>query len=307
MQRRLALITGPATLALCLAWTGVAAAEHWSSFGRWQTATNVLAVNTGSAEGCPIETPDGLSLVFASTRSGSTNDIWAADRADLASPWGEPRKLEAPISLDGPGDFCPSPAYGRSLFFVSTRSTCGGAASAGDIFLSRQSPAGGWSEPLHLACAPEGPNTVGAEFSPSLVETWYGTFLFYSTNGPAGDQDIFVSRMRGDGNFGPGRVVETLSSPQDDMMPNVRERDQGGFEVVFNSNRPSPECTAAESCSTQDVFASVAWFVWGPWARPVNLGAAVNTAGAEQRATLSRDGKRLLFGRSGDIYMSERR
>ncbi len=29
-------------------------------------------------------------------------------------------------------------------------------------------------------------------------------------------------------------------------------------------------------------------------------------AGAEQRATLSRDGKRLYFGRNGDIYVSER-
>jgi hypothetical protein len=34
-----------------------------------------------------------------------------------------------------------------------------------------------------------------------------------------------VSRLRDDGTFGPGRVVETLRSPQDDMMPNVRERD----------------------------------------------------------------------------------
>ena len=311
MGRQFTLISGSAALAVWLAGMGVAAADSRPSSGGWQTPSAVLPVNSTFAEGCPIETPDGLSLLFASTRSGlGSNDIWASDRASLASPWGEPRKLEAPINLEGPADFCPSPAYGRSLFFVSTRvsaDTCGGAPTAGDIFFSRQSPAGGWSEPVHLACAPDGPNTPGAEFSPSLIETWYGTFLFYSTNGPAGDQDIFVSRMRGDGTLGPGRVVESLSSPQEDMMPNVRERDQGGFEVVFNSNRPSAECTAIGSCNTQDVFTSVAWFVPGPWATPVNLGAAVNTAGAEQRATLSRDGKRLLFGRSGDIFLSERR
>lgn len=313
MQRQFTLITGAATLALWLAGTEVAAAGHWPSFGRWQTATNVTAVNDPNfPEGCPIETPDGLSLLFASTRSGGANDIWASDRASLASPWGEPRKLEEPISLPGAvADFCPSPAYGRSLFFVSSRpaSNCGGPSSAaGDIYLSRQSPAGGWSEPVHLACAKDGgPNTPGAEFSPSLVETWYGTFLFFSSPGAAGDQDIFVSRMRPNGTFGPGRVVETLSTPHEDMMPNVRERDEGGFEIVFNSNRPSPQCTAIESCNTQDVFASVAWFIPGPWAKPVNLGAAVNTAGAEQRATLSRDGKRLSFGRSGEIFMSERR
>jgi hypothetical protein len=271
----------------------------------------VAAVNTAFAEGCPIETPDGLSLVYASTRSGlGNNDIWATDRTDLAAPWQAPRKLDAPISLDVGNDFCPMP-FGRSLLFVSDRpadGTCGPApGGAGDIYLSRQSPTGGWSEPVHLACTPNGPNTAGGERSPSLVETWYGTFLFYSTNGPAGDNDIFVSRMRNDGTFGPGRVVESLSSSFDDFMPNVRERERGGFEIVFNSNRPSKQCGPIGSCNTQDVFASVAWFLPGPWATPVNLGGNVNTAGAEQRATLSRDGKRLVFGRSGDIYMSERR
>jgi hypothetical protein len=113
--------------------------------------------------------------------------------------------------------------------------------------------------------------------------------------------------MGSDGTFGPGKVVETLSSPHEDMMPNVRERDQGGFEVVFNSNRPSKECATIGSCNTQDVFTSVAWFLPGPWAQPVNLGGAVNTPGAEQRATLSHDGKRLSFGRSGEIFVSERR
>lgn len=313
MQHRYALkIAASGTLALCaVAGTRPAAADFRPSAARWTLAVPVAAVNTSFAEGCPIETPDGLSLVFASNRSGlGNNDIWAADRSDLGAPWQPPRKLEAPINDDLGNDFCPTP-FGRSLLFVSDRvagGTCGSApGGAGDMYLSWQSPAGGWSDPAHLACAPDGPNTPGGERSPSLVETWYGTFLFYSTNGPAGDHDIFVSRMRGDGTFGPGRVVESLSSPFDDFMPNVREREQGGFEIVFNSNRPSKECEAIGSCNTQDVFASTAWFVPGPWAKPVNLGGNVNTAGQEQRATLSRDGKRLLFGRNGDIYMSERR
>jgi hypothetical protein len=36
------------------------------------------------------------------------------------------------------------------------------------------------------------------------------------------------------------------------------------------------------------------------------MGDAVNTIGGEQRATLSADGKRLYFGRDGDIFMSNR-
>lgn len=175
---------------LGLGGTRPAEADTWQSVLSWQPAAPVAGVNSPSGEGCPIETPDGLSLMFASARSGlGNNDIWVADRVDLAEPWQSPRKLEGPINDDGGNDFCPMP-FGRSLLFVSDRAaegTCGAAVGgAGDIYFSWQSPAGGWSEPQHLACAPEGPNTPGGERSPSLVETSYGTFLFYSTNGREG-------------------------------------------------------------------------------------------------------------------------
>src|SRR5688572_10587896 len=152
------------------------------------TATLVGEVSVpGFGDGCPIESADGLSLFIASNRPGTAggNDIWAADRDSLGSAWGTPRNLGAPINTAS-ADFCPTPVLGRSLFFVSERpgdgtgpTPCGG----GDIYLSRQSPAGGWSAPQMLKCAPEGPNFPGGVRSPSLVETWFGTFLFYSCNG----------------------------------------------------------------------------------------------------------------------------
>jgi hypothetical protein len=42
------------------------------------------------------------------------------------------------------------------------------------------------------------------------------------------------------------------------------------------------------------------------WSPPVNLGRAVNSPGSEKRATLSWEGRRLYFGRDGDIYSSTR-
>ncbi|HEY8518469.1 MAG TPA: hypothetical protein VIN61_00195 [Gammaproteobacteria bacterium] len=271
----------------------------------------------GVNDGCPIETADGLSLVFASSRDGDPNDIWAADRARIGDAWSEPRRLDPPISSPA-GDFCPTPVRGRSLLFVSTRpGACPGEQpGGGDIYLSRQSPAGGWSEPVHLGCAPDGPNTTGGERSPSLVETPYGTFLFYSSNGNPTDgtvgpnQDIYVSVMRKDGTFGPGRLIPALSTPDfNDIMPNVRERPEGGYEMVFSSDRTSSPLGPAPK-GAQDVYMSFAWFLPGPWTPPVNLGA-VNTEAVEQRATLSHDGKRLYFGRvpaggTSDIYVSER-
>lgn len=279
----------------------------WSQFPRWTRAERVGGINEAdSAEGCPFESPDGLSLFFASNRGQEPNDIWVADRTSIDAPWQAPRRLESPINIAGFGDFCPTPVRGRSLMFVSTR---GGAGSCGDgdMYISRQSPAGGWSEPVNLGCEDAGgPNTPGGERSPSLVETSYGTFLFYSTNGTTNHQDIRVSQMRKDGTFGRGKIIHALSTPSQDLMPNVRERDSGGFEIVFSSDRPVSLPNGQVQVS-QDVYMSFAWFLPGPWSPPRNVGDGVNTPGSETRATLSRDGERLYFGRDGDIFVSKRR
>jgi len=281
-----------------------------SNASEFSKAVLVPEVSSTFGDGCPIESADGLSLFIASNRTGTAggNDIWASDRASLTSAWGEPRSLGAPINTSS-ADFCPTPVMGRSLFFVSERpgdgtgpTPCGG----GDMYLSRQSPAGGWSAPVMLKCAPEGPNFAGGERSPSLVETWLGTYLFYSSNAAGGDQDIYVSRLGRDGHFGPGKIVAELSTEYEDIMPNVRQRDDGSFEIVYSSNRPTWGRGQA-AFGQQDVYIARSWWPTGSWSAPRNLGDAVNTAGIEQRSTLSRDGERLYFGRDGDIYMSVRK
>jgi len=299
-------VLGGVAAAVLLVGPEIAAADNWRFPAGWNLAVPEVAVNTGSAEGCPIETPDGRSLIIASNRRGlSGNDIWAADRSSIDAPFGEPRRIEGPISLDTSAEFCPFPTAGRVLFFVSTRAgACGG--SGGDIYYARQSPVGDWSDPVNLGCAPNGPNTDDTEFSPSLVETWYGTFLFFSTAASTGDQNIYVSVLGSDGTFGPGRIVSSLSSPAADFMPNVRPRDHGGFEVVFNSNRETWGRNNAPAFGGQDVYTATAWRLPDAWTTPTNVGPNVNTAGNETRATLSGDGERLHFGRDGDIYVSER-
>lgn len=254
--------------------------------------------------GCPIETPDGQSLMFASGRGGGHGDvdIWVIDRAAIGGAWSEPKNLPEPINSDA-ADFCPAPV-GRTLFFVSSRAhpdACGG----GDIYMSRQSPFGDWSEPVHLPCAPEGPNTAATERSPSFIEARYATFLFFSTAGPGGDDDIHVSFMRRDGSFGPGHVVRALSMPGvHDQMPTVRERPGNGFEITFNSNRPGTYRNPA--FGGQDAYWSRASFLPFWWSAPRNAGPNVNTGKDETRASLSVDLQRLYVGR-GDIYVSERK
>lgn len=290
--------------------SGVVHAGGQHNLARWSKAVPVLELNSSVGDGCPIESEDGLSIFIASPREGSfgANDIWAADRTSIDAPWGEVRNLGEPINTMW-ADFCPTPVMGRYLFFVSERpgdgvgpAPCGG----GDMYLARQSPAGGWSAPELLKCAPKGPNTVGGERSPSLIETWHGTYLFYSTNGNGATQDIYVSTL-GPKGFGSGKKIAALSTPDfEDIMPNVRLRADGALEMVFSSNRTTWGKRQL-AFGGQDVYVSYSWWPTHGWSVPQNLGDAVNTSGVEQRATLSHDGKRLYFGRDGDIFTSSRK
>jgi len=171
------------------------------------------------------------------------------------------------------------------------------------MYIVRRNPAHGWGDPVHLGCAEkgEGPNTAGGEFSPSLVKTKEGVLLFFSSTG-SGNMDIFVSRMGKDGRFSAGERIDELSTEFDDRMPNVRK---DGLEIVFSSNRPV-WVDGELQARGQDVYSSSRASTKDPWSAPVNLGPGINTAADETRSSLSWDGERLHFGRSGEIYVSNR-
>jgi WD40-like Beta Propeller Repeat len=280
---------------------GIAQAKNFTD---WGPAEPVANVNDPLADdGCPIESPDGRSLYIASRREPpGDNDVWVATRPSEDAEFSAPTILPEPVNSDA-DDFCPTPLRGKFLLFVSTRGVtdaygtepCG----AGDIYLTRRSPATGqWQAPRNLGCAPQGPNGTGTEFGPSLVETNAGTVLFFSSGGVPGSntQDIYSSRQRSDGSFGPPEPVTELNTAFDDMMPNVRK---DGREVVLASNRPDTE-------GAFDIYTSTRDSAFDAWSTPVNLGTAVNTSAGETRPSLSSDGERLYFGRAGDIYVSHR-
>jgi hypothetical protein len=283
--------------------TGQALADGQS--GGWDVATSVAGVNDPvAADGCPIESPDGRSLYLASMRGpGGDNDIWVATRPSVGADFGTPEMLPAPVNSDAQ-DFCPTPLRGGGLLFVSTRGGVDAYGTAacglGDIYITHRNwRTGTWAEPRNLGCAPNGPNGAGMEYGPSLVHTETGTFLYFSSGGPvgAGTQDIYVSRLGYDLRFrAPTAVAELNTAGYDDFMPNV-SRDGG--EIVFASSRPG-------GFGASDIYTSSRGCSRGSWREPVNVGPGVNTAAGESRPSLSGDGSRLYFGRSGDIYVSQR-
>lgn len=306
VRRHLAAAIGIA--AFCIVIAGAAQAMH---FTPWSAATKIDEVggnsselNTASLDGCPIQSPDGLSLYLASNRPGGLGglDIWVATRPSADQPFGAPANLGEPIN-SAADDFCPTPVRGDGLYFVS-REALPGACGLGDIYFTRRNPVHGWSEPERLACAPGGPNSLLDEQGPSYVEIGGVAQLYFSRSTllAAVSGEVFMS-VNVAGAFGPAVAVSALNDPAaNDIQPNVRK---DGREVVFSSNRGGGQ-------GGQDIWAATRDSTDDPWSAPFNLGTAVNTAVGETRPSLSWQAEQLLFGRSpgpegmSDIYVSTR-
>jgi WD40-like Beta Propeller Repeat len=267
---------------------------------------NSPELNTPFLDGCPIQSPEGLSLYMASNRprfAGDTRtdlDIWVARRQSVHAPWGAPVNLGEPVN-SAADDFCPTPVRGRGLFFVS-RKTTAESCGMGDIYFTRFKRKRGWREPTHLACAPEGPNSALDEQGPSYVKAGGRALLYFSSSSATVPGDIYVSERLSNMRFGPAQPVAEVNSSGNDIQPNVRK---DGRELVLSSNRSG-------TLGGQDIWVATRESVHDPWWAPLNLGGAVNTGASETRPSLSRDAQTLLFGRApgpegmSDIYVSTR-
>ncbi len=291
------------------------------SFGPWGPAVNAEELpgtssdlNTPYLDGCPIPSPNGLSLYVASNRPGGQGglDIWVSHRQSVSAPWGTPENLGAPVN-SGADDFCPTPVRGKGLFFVSSRAGhCGGP----DIFFARRNPRHGWTAPSNLGCHV---NSPAGEAGPSFFEADGEIALYFSSSRVGGfssdhasppDSDIYVAPLLADGSFGAAVPAAGLNTASEDARPNVRK---DGLEIVFDSNRPG-------TLGGPDVYSATRAAVGEEWDAPENLGSAVNTSSSETRPSLSWDATTLFFGsnragselapdgatRSNDIYVSTR-
>lgn len=298
-KARLPVIVG---VMVCLIFITTVSAQHFTDWGPPANAESIAGtsseINTSFNDGCPYQSPDGLTLYMASNRPGGLGgqDIWVAHRASEDDPWGAPENLGAPINseLD---DFCPTPVRGHGLYFVSARA--GGCGSA-DMYFSRQTN-DGWEQPQNLGCHI---NSAAGEASPSYFENENGQAILYfsSTRAdgfePGGvDSDIYFSVE-----FGTAQLAPGINTATDDSRPNVRK---DGREIVFDSNR-------AGGVGGIDIWTSTRDSTDNDWSTPINLGV-LNSAANETRASLSWDGLQMLFGStraggegSADIYVTRR-
>ena len=296
MKLRTHIKLGLATAIYTTLSAGLSLANEWGPAVNIDSG-GIIGINTPAVEGCPIESTNGNLLFFASNRPGGHGgiDIWVAFRHGPNDPWSDPLNLPINSAAD---DFCPTPLPGGDLLFVSRRA--GGCSQSGsDIYQTRLHPVNGWLEPENLGCDV---NSPGDEFSPSYAPAG-GGMLFFSSNRD-GLHKIYVSARLENGVFdSPTEVVELSALGFNSARPNVS---QDGREIVFDSDRPG-------GFGLFDIWAATRDSAFDLWSAPFNLGPNVNSAAAETRPSLSRNGGRLLFGStkaggqgSSDIYVSER-
>ena len=147
IQSRLRISMGAGLIALVAATAAVAKNwEDWSAPASLESLPGSSpAINTPAVDGCASLSPDGLTIVFNSNRSGNF-DLYSATRPNRSEGFGAPQRLPAPVNTVH-NEACPTVATGRRLYFSSDRED-----PAYDLYVSQRGP-DGWSTPENL-----GPN-----------------------------------------------------------------------------------------------------------------------------------------------------
>lgn len=167
------------------------------SNGNWKKAIRMPdGINTELNEGSISISADGKYLYFSGcgredSRGGC--DIYVCVKN--GENWGKPINLGLPINTSAWESQPSISSDGTTLYFASNRE---GGFGGSDIWMSRRSSTGIWSEPVNLG---ENINTTGNENSP-FIHHDQTTLYFSSDMHPGlGGQDLFFSKKDADGNW----------------------------------------------------------------------------------------------------------
>lgn len=196
-----------------------------------------------------------------------------------AEGWTEPE--QAPFTGDGVEADPVFTSDGKSLYFISTRSTDGVKRGDLDIWRVEREQDGPWKTPVRL---PEPVNSPGAEWFPRPGP---GGWLYFGSDRPGGLGGTDLWRARADSvgrwtveNLGaavntPGEEYEPLPSPDGKTM--ILMAEGGLYESHFTDSGLTPR---------------------------TKLGPEINVNGSEIGALFSPSGASLLFARNTETSES---
>lgn len=271
---------------------GAIAASQTSSFSAWSEPVSLgPTINGPFNDQQAALSKDGLTLYFASNRpltpgAALHNEIWVAHRECLECPFGEPMNLGAPVNTPG-NDAAPVLSRDEHWLFILTDRADGfGSADVWAAYREDVHDDLGWQAPVNLG---SGVNGFGFDGGAAYFENeGSGAQLFFNKSPlqTPGGGDIFVSTQNSDGSWGTAVAVDELNTPLTDQRPSISHN---GLDIYFFSNRDGGQ-------GGVDIWGATREDVAAPFGTPTNLGAGINTSGAEQHPFIySRGATEMLF------------
>lgn len=175
---------------------------------------------------------------------------------------------------------------GRSLYFISTRSTDGVKRKDLDIWRVDRAEDGRWGTPVRM---PEPVNSAGQEWFPRLAADGW---LYFGSNRPGGlgKTDIWRARMDEQRVWTIRNLGPAINTASDEYEPLISP-DDSWMVVMADGGLYKTRRNAAE------------------WDARVKLPAQINVNGSEIGAAFSPSGRSLLFSRdtkgplSGEFFI----
>ena len=280
---------------LALATASTVAAKNWDA---WSAAANLeslpgssSAVNTAAVDGCASHSPDGLTIVFNSSRGGN-QDLYMATRSSTSQGFGAPTALPGPVNSSA-NEACPTIANGHRLYFSSDRDD-----PAYDLYVSRLG-AGGWSDPVNLGSDINRPGWL--DEAVDFFEDEDGNeVMIFTSRLPNGTQGKIYQSVNG----GPASLVP--GGPHSSASDARASVTNDGLAIFWDSTRSGglggPDLYYATRSSTSQPFGTA-----------VHL-QQLSSPAFDARPYISKDGTFLTFssGRAGsespapDIWFATR-
>ena len=193
-------------------------------------ASPTRGVNSVSSEGTPVESFDGRTLYFYSTRPGGRGDrdLWVVTRADRSSDFASPSNL---ASVNSTGDD-QLPWLSRDELMLVFSSTRAGGSGSADLWVSRRASRG---EAFSAPAALGGVNSSAYEGRAALASDQRSIIFASRRDGGRGNNDLWAaSRTSLAQDFGPAENLVELNSSDADIDPSLSD---DGRELLFVSNR----------------------------------------------------------------------
>ena len=269
---------------------------------KWEVKNLGKNINTEYHEGWSVMTADGLTLLFASNRPGGlseTNiedhwavakdggatqyDIYISHRKNTSDAWEAPVRLPKTVNSVASDHSASLSKDGHYLLFASDRE---GSCGLLDLYASYRKDVNddmGWEEAVHLGCSDaSGANGTGHDSCPIL----HGDTMYFTSSVTPDPGTLDFKKAKFDRKTMSLTNVEVLKSSTPFMdahfdpdhgyvWAGYPEGGVGGSDIWRFADRPE---------GNPDGFA-----------KPINLGAPINTASEEQMPSLTSDGKVLNF------------